>query len=75
MCCRAENGRLRSQNEQLRIKVDETTCQCRELTGRLTQQSHVHEKMRHRLHEMDSDAQRSSQQVPPPQTVGGVVQR
>ena len=60
---RADNSLLRRQNEELRSKVDRTSRQCRELSNRVTQQTHLQEKMIQRLCEMDNQAQRSSQQV------------
>ena len=60
---RADNGRLRRQNEELQGKVEWTTRQCRELNNRLTQLGLVQEKMKERLHELDGQAQLASQQV------------
>jgi hypothetical protein len=60
---RAENNRLRTNNEHLKSKLDQLTRQCHELGNRLTQQSHLQEKMRERLYDMDGEIQLSSQQV------------
>jgi predicted nuclease with TOPRIM domain len=60
---RAENNRLRTSNEHMKCKLDQLTRQCHELSNRLTQQGHLQEKMRERLHDMDGEIQLSSQQV------------
>nr|XP_022328885.1 serologically defined colon cancer antigen 8 homolog [Crassostrea virginica] len=60
---RNENGQLRRQNEELRLRLQRTVTRLEDLDNQSDQHSRVHEKMKERLKKMDDHAQEQGQQI------------
>ncbi|XP_033735413.1 serologically defined colon cancer antigen 8 homolog [Pecten maximus] len=60
---RTQNGNLKKQNEELRMRLDRAVTRLKDLEDTGDQHSRVHEKMKERLKMMDDHNQTQSQQV------------
>lgn len=60
---RTQNGNLKKQNEELRMRLDRAVTRLKDLEDTGDQHSRVHEKMKERLKMMDDHTQTQSQQV------------
>lgn len=63
MSSRNESGKLKKQNEELRLRLERAVNRLAELENQTDQHARVHEKMKERLKQMDDHGQNQSQQV------------
>ncbi|XP_062614586.1 serologically defined colon cancer antigen 8 homolog [Saccostrea cucullata] len=60
---RNENGQLRRQNEELKLRLERAVARLEDLDNQADQHGRVHEKMKDRLKKMDELAQEQGQQI------------